>query len=294
MLALQFDLEKLMMRSSSTFLYAILLNVGAFTGARSSTPCRQSQSTPIYHGPTFFDIIDDMEKFYKKHPKTNHHPILPLAPGSSRWFWCTLIFQSILVLSGLTVIFARAVNQPIGVTILVSLFFLSTGVSIIQFVQEIIGVLSNRLSSSSLITLSFNLILWCLFITILSNRSVWMGIDVFFVPTASMYPTIKPGQYILVDTWVYNETFPEYMDIVVIKRAKTNNWMVKRISKWPNDQTMNGGMWFLLGDNKAQSFDSRNFGGVSNEEIIGKARLVLAEIAPNEPMGLKVALTPIK
>ena len=74
-----------------------------------------------------------------------------------------------------------------------------------------------------------------------------------------MLPTLKPGQDVLVWCWFYT---PKIGDIVAIK--VNGREMIKRI------QSYNGRGYFVQGDNKDQSTDSRKFGPIKKEQIIGK------------------------
>ena len=74
-----------------------------------------------------------------------------------------------------------------------------------------------------------------------------------------MLPTLKPGQDVLVWCW-----FNKYKigDIVVINQ--NGRVMVKRIHLY------HGRNISVLGDNPKESTDSRNFGPIRKEQIIGK------------------------
>ncbi len=74
-----------------------------------------------------------------------------------------------------------------------------------------------------------------------------------------MLPTLKPGRDVLVWRWFYQ---PKKGDIVAVK--VNGKEIIKRISK-TNDRYI-----LIMGDNKKESTDSRNFGPISKEEIIGK------------------------
>lgn len=74
-----------------------------------------------------------------------------------------------------------------------------------------------------------------------------------------MLSTLKPGQDILVWCWFVN---PKIGDIVAIK--VNGKEIVKRIQKVRNEE------YFVVGDNKKGSTDSRSFGWISKSEIIGK------------------------
>lgn len=74
-----------------------------------------------------------------------------------------------------------------------------------------------------------------------------------------MNPTLVEGQDILSFNLFYK---PKVGDIVVIKYDGKE--MVKRVEKIENGQI------FVEGDNKQESTDSRDFGSVSKDKIIGK------------------------
>lgn len=75
----------------------------------------------------------------------------------------------------------------------------------------------------------------------------------------SMLPTLKRGQDILVLCWFYKL---EKGDLVAVKKDAKD--MIKRIKAIKEEEI------FVLGDNEKVSLDSREFGWVKKEEIIGK------------------------
>lgn len=77
-----------------------------------------------------------------------------------------------------------------------------------------------------------------------------------------MLPTLKPGQDVLVFCWAYLWSQPKVGDIVVIKHG--NREMVKRIQKIRDREVI------VTGDNKDKSTDSRNFGPINKDQIMGK------------------------
>ena len=74
-----------------------------------------------------------------------------------------------------------------------------------------------------------------------------------------MLPTLKPGQDVLVWCWFIK---PKKGDIVAIKHYGKE--MIKRIHL-SSDRGI-----FVIGDNKKESTDSRNFGWISKDQITGK------------------------
>lgn len=79
----------------------------------------------------------------------------------------------------------------------------------------------------------------------------------------SMEPLIKNGEKIIVSSIPYLFESPKINDIVVV-RLKDDLILIKRIIKIVN------GKYFLLGDNKKDSMDSRSFGNLSRKQILGK------------------------
>lgn len=81
----------------------------------------------------------------------------------------------------------------------------------------------------------------------------------FTVLGNSMIPALYPGQDVVSINWFVN---PKVGDIVVIK--KSGREMVKRIEKVEGDKV------FVVGDNGQESIDSRHFGPVNLNQVVGK------------------------
>ncbi|MBI2086539.1 S26 family signal peptidase [Candidatus Daviesbacteria bacterium] len=79
-----------------------------------------------------------------------------------------------------------------------------------------------------------------------------------------MLPFLNAGQEVLVWGWFCK---PKVGDIVVI--GKNGKDMIKRIQK------VSGRKYFVEGDNKRESTDSRSFGPIDKSEIIGKVVFVV-------------------
>lgn len=78
----------------------------------------------------------------------------------------------------------------------------------------------------------------------------------------SMEPTIKDGQVVLISEIPYVISNPQLRDIVAFKNK--GKIFIKRISEIKSDT------YYLTGDNKNDSLDSRSFGFVKRGQILGK------------------------
>lgn len=82
----------------------------------------------------------------------------------------------------------------------------------------------------------------------------------------SMLPLLQPGETILIDPKAYRHTSPCPGDIVVAQHPyRSNLRMVKRVVA-----EVENGRCLLAGDNPAESTDSRSFGPVDIEQILGR------------------------
>ena len=124
-------------------------------------------------------------------------------------------------------------------------------------------------------------------------KDKWLGVNIYFVPSMSMYPALKPGQFILVDTWLYQQKEPKLEDVVVFNHGVNNQYLVKRITPWPTHQTVKQDYWFATGDNPPHSQDSRYFGAIKTEQLKGKVTMVLAEFDKENTIGLGIKLTKV-
>ena len=91
-------------------------------------------------------------------------------------------------------------------------------------------------------------------------------IKVYRVAEQSMEPTVPEGSYAVVNRW--SSRFARG-DIIVLRSPEDGLALIKRIDRFIGDRI------FALGDNKAKSRDSRTFGAVRKQDIIGKVLFVL-------------------
>jgi nickel-type superoxide dismutase maturation protease len=96
--------------------------------------------------------------------------------------------------------------------------------------------------------------------------SVRFPLGRFRVEDDSMRPTLQPGDYVLVNRWAYRLRPPAPGDLVVVRDPEVQTrFLVKRIS-----EVAQAGPIRVVGDNPARSRDSRTFGPIALDHIIGK------------------------
>jgi signal peptidase I len=105
-------------------------------------------------------------------------------------------------------------------------------------------------------------------------------LTLFRVDGHSMDPTLHPGQVLLVSLQSYSFTTPQKGDIIIIAyEGNRTVRFVKRVAGVPGDTvmvnfepiTLKADEYYILGDNAPHSTDSRTFGPIRSEQIIGKA-----------------------
>jgi nickel-type superoxide dismutase maturation protease len=79
-----------------------------------------------------------------------------------------------------------------------------------------------------------------------------------------MEPTLREGDQVIASPLPYLLGRPSVGDLVVLRHPFENRFLVKRISR------VDGPQISLMGDNKQLSTDSRDFGSVSADHIVGK------------------------
>jgi signal peptidase I len=103
-------------------------------------------------------------------------------------------------------------------------------------------------------------------------------VEGFVVKGDSMSPTIVDGDYVLVNRLAYVFGKPERGDVVIADSRVSNTRLVKRVMGLPGEWFNIEGRefnvdpeeYFLMGDNKDVSIDSRELGGVDSWDIKGK------------------------
>lgn len=82
-----------------------------------------------------------------------------------------------------------------------------------------------------------------------------------------MYPLLKPGTMVIVCKYSFSKL--KRGDIIAVRDPRDGKVLIKRINKIEN------GSYFVEGDNKTVSTDSRKFGWIKKSHVIGKAIYIL-------------------
>jgi signal peptidase I len=124
----------------------------------------------------------------------------------------------------------------------------------------------------------------------------------FTVPNAAMSPTYNAGELVVIDTQAYASARPKRGQIVIVSEPSTNGqqealrviglpgetvrlsttqtfingsllsepFVLHRATQQPMTVTLTSGQYFLMGDNRPQSTDSRDFGPVTLSNIVAE------------------------
>lgn len=80
-----------------------------------------------------------------------------------------------------------------------------------------------------------------------------------------MEPTLRAGDYVLVNRWAFRRRPPAAGDLVVLRDPEGGGYLVKRVRG-----VTSAGTVFVVGDNEGRSRDSRHFGAVDRGRIVGR------------------------
>lgn len=207
---------------------------------------------------------------------------------------------------------SRAILQPFGL-------YLAAAIGVLITLFPLIHSAVIAAQSSEVKTHAYNrwwvYAIWIITSSVFSevyaaSRSTLIGYTTYRVPSASMAPTLIRGDYVVADTWAFDEVPPSFGDLVVFRLPQNPRIVyAKRIVGLPGDTVeirndvllRNGrfvdepyiqltgtratnlsefashivpdGSYFVLGDNRRNSKDSRFIGPIPAENISGRVEL---------------------
>jgi signal peptidase I len=148
-----------------------------------------------------------------------------------------------------------------------------------------------------------------------------VAIQAFYIPSESMYPLLTKGDFVVVNKLSYKFGDVHRGDIVVFKRPPGEpdtsiTHLIKRVIGLPGDtvESKDGvlyvndvrqeekyvpdgaltdglpktvvpkGMLWVMGDNREDSADSRYFGAIEQDTVVGKADLLIWPVNELKPI----------
>lgn len=109
-------------------------------------------------------------------------------------------------------------------------------------------------------------------------------VEAYKIPTGSMEPAVLQGDRVLADKAAYSRMAPRKGDVVIfVNPDNRSTKYIKRIEALPGEmitapdgtqKQIPHGFVYVLGDNRAQSYDSRNFGLIPLSDVIARVRQV--------------------
>jgi signal peptidase I len=94
----------------------------------------------------------------------------------------------------------------------------------------------------------------------------------YVVDGPSMEPAFRSGDRLLVNRLAYRTSDPRAGEVVVLRDPERDGQvLLKRVAKAADQADPGPSRIYVLGDNAAESRDSRTFGAVDRAQIIGRA-----------------------
>ena len=112
--------------------------------------------------------------------------------------------------------------------------------------------------------------------TVYHQREAWLGVNLFYVPSTSMSPTLLPGDIILADTWHYRERSLSIGDTVVFTLPDSPTMLVKRI------YSVSDNNFSAIGDYQSSDESPVRLRDIQHEAIRGKATAVIWNVSKQD------------
>src|SRR5215203_2584898 len=86
-------------------------------------------------------------------------------------------------------------------------------------------------------------------------------VEAFWIPSASMVPTLKYGDRVLVNKFIYRFTEPERGDVIVFKSVEGDGQdLIKRVVGVPGDEiAVRGGKLFVNGEPQKEPYVNKKY-----------------------------------
>lgn len=202
---------------------------------------------------------------------------------------------------------SRVIASTYGLHLLLAALIASLLISALSAVKTSRGV-SPNVSIKNLGRLILFTVIWfgMLFGLFVSKKEL-LGFELYQIASISMEPTLHHGDIILADTWAYSESAPTYGEVVLLTVYQANGRvLVKRIAAMEGDKVaynrevfrrvenpinmekqqseedttlsyavVDSDHYFVVGDNVKASRDSRRFGAIAKNNLIGRALSVV-------------------
>ena len=84
-----------------------------------------------------------------------------------------------------------------------------------------------------------------------------------------MFPAVRSGQVVVVNRFAYLASGPAVGDVLVFRLPGSEQLMVKRVF-----EIVEGPRYVMIGDNQGESLDSRHFGSLARDNIVGRVEFL--------------------